>query len=317
VNEKSNKANMKTTFTYSLLIGSLCVVAAVGCKKLNNGTGSGDDTGGGGTGGTISKYTNPVTTAVTCDYDVSDTAYTNHGWTKTFDDGFNDLSNWKTVQGGMIKEVQCYEPDNVQVSNGVMSITAKKQTVTGPKTVGNDTTQSFDFTSGWLISKNTFAASSATPKIRIVARLKVASGYGLTNLFYSFGGGVWPTTGEINFLQTQGDNCKVYSTDYSYGPSANKNVVSGGILYNPTTADLSACYHVYVMEWTQNSLNSYVDGKLVETKTKGGAIADLFGHQQYLSFSLPVGGLYYSNLNTANIQGGTLYVDYVKVFTSN
>jgi hypothetical protein len=71
------------------------------------------------------------------------------------------------------------------------------------------------------------------------------------------------------------------------------------------------------MEWTQNSLNSYLDGKLVESKTSGGYITNLFGKSHHLSLSLPIGGIYYSVLNTANVQGGTLYVDYVKVFTSN
>ncbi|HJP64360.1 MAG TPA: glycoside hydrolase family 16 protein [Mucilaginibacter sp.] len=307
---------MKTFFTWSILISSLCI-ATVGCKKLGNGSGNGGNDGGNDGGGTVKQYTNPNTTTVICDYDVSDTAYTNHGWTKTFQDDFNDLSNWGSIKGGLIMEAQCYEPENVQVSNGVMAITAKRQTVTGPKSVGNDTTASFDFTSGWVVSKQKFGASSSTPKMRIVARIKMASGYGLTSMFYGFGNGAWPTAGEINFAETQGDNTKVYATDYSFGPSANKNVVSGGILYNPVTADLSSCYHLYVMEWTQTSLNSYIDGKLVETKTKGGSIGNLFGKPEYLSFSLPIGGLYYSQLKTANVQGGTLYVDYVKVFTSN
>jgi hypothetical protein len=71
------------------------------------------------------------------------------------------------------------------------------------------------------------------------------------------------------------------------------------------------------MEWSQNALTSYLDGHLVEAKTSGGHVADLFGKSHHLSLSLPVGGGYYSALNTANIQGGTMYVDYIKVFTSS
>ncbi|MFB9841736.1 glycoside hydrolase family 16 protein [Mucilaginibacter ginsenosidivorans] len=310
--------NMKTPFICTILLVSLCI-ASVGCKKLANGSGSGDGgNNGGNNGGTVGKYTNPNTTSVICDYDVSDTAYTNHGWTKTFEDDFTgDLSKWNLIKGGLIMEEQCYEPANVQIAGGAVQIAAKKETVSGPKTVGNDTMQNFNYTSGWMVSKSTFVANSSTPKVRIVARIKMASGYGLTSLFYGFGGGAWPTTGEIDFAETQGDNTKVYATDYAYGSSANSNVVSGGILYNPVTEDLSSCYHLYVMEWTQNSLNSYIDGKLVETKTKGGYVSSLFGKPQYLTFSLPIGGLYYSQLKTANIQGGTMSIDYVKVFTSN
>jgi len=306
---------MKIFTKYSFLLVIACLTIFGGCKKVSK---VGDGTGNTTNPGPISKYTNPNTTAVTCDYDVSDTALTNHGWTKTFDDEFTgDLSNWGAVTGGELKEQQCYEPANAQIVNGVLQITAKQESVTGPKTAGNDTTVSFNYTSGWIISKQAFVANATTPKVRLVARIKVASGYGLTSYFWTYGSGAWPTQGEIDNVEVQGDNTKVYATDYSYGPLANDNTVSGGVEYNPVTEDLSACYHVYTMEWTQSALNSYLDGKLVEAKTKGGCIGNLFGKPQQISLSLPVGGEFFNNLNIANIQGGTMYVDYVKVFTSN
>ena len=308
---------MKTSTLYAVALSIFCAIALGSCKKLSDSTSSGNKNNGGGTG-PVSNYTNPNTTSVTCDYDVSDTVLTNHGWTKVFEDNFdNGLGNWTALHGGMLKELECNEPGNVQVANGVMSITARKESVNGPKTVGNDTTASFDYTSGWLVCNKSFGPSASTPKMRIVARLKMASGYGLTSLFYGYGNGQWPTAGEIDFAETQGDNVKSYATDYSYGTKPDVNLVSGSILYNPVTEDLSACYHVYTMEWTKNSLTSYLDGHLVETKTGGGYVSSLFGNPQFLSFSLPIGGLYYNNLNTANISGGTMYVDYVKVYTSN
>jgi hypothetical protein len=305
---------MKSIYLYILL--AIASVSMLGSCKKTTATNKGkQDT----TTTPVSPYTNPKTASVTnADYDVSDTAFTNHGWTKAYDEEFNtDLSNWGVMTGGMYLEQECNEPANVQIVNGVLQITAKKETVSGPKYVGNDTTATFNYTSGWLTSAYTFAANDATPKVRVVARVKVASGYGLTSLFWSYGDGAWPTQGEIDYLETQGNDTKVYATDYSYGPTVNVNIVSGGLLYNPTTVDLSAHYHVYVMEWTKTALTSYLDGKLVETKTAGGAISDLYGKQQRISFSLPIGGLYYADLKTANIQGGTMSIDYVKVFTSN
>jgi beta-glucanase (GH16 family) len=302
---------MKTFTTCSFLIAISSMVLLGGCKKLSSG-------GSGTTGtktGTLPPSTNPNTSMAICDYDVADTALTNHGWTVAFEDNFNNLNNWQTLTGGVEKELECNEPANVQIVNGVLEISAKKESVTGPKYVGSDSTQSFNYTSGWITSNVAFSANSVTPKVRIVARIKAASGYGLTSFFYGFGGN-WPTNGEIDYFETQGDNTKVYATDYDYGTQVDINDVSGGLLYNPTTEDLSACYHVYTMEWTQNSLNSYLDGKLVETKTAGGYIPDLFGKSHYLSLSLPIGGIYYNVLNAANIQTGTMYVDYVKVFTS-
>jgi hypothetical protein len=262
--------------------------------------------------------TNPVTAVAVCDFDFNDTTLTNHGWTKSFEDNFNgSLSNWNVLQGGVQNELECNEPANVQIVNGALQITARQETITGPKTVGNDTTKSFNYTSGWITSKLPLAsANSATPKVRIVARIKVALGYGLTSIFYGFAGN-WPTNGEIDYLEASGADTKTYITDYAYGTQPGVNVATGAFLYNPTTESLASCYHVFTMEWTRNSLNSFLDGKLVEAKTTGGHIPDLFGKSHNFAISLPIGGGYYGSLNTANIAGGTLYVDYVKVFTSN
>jgi beta-glucanase (GH16 family) len=304
---------MKTYTKYPLLIAAVGLTILGGCKKNSSKPNNGSDS----SGYVKTKYnTNSVTATAICDYNMDDTAMTNHGWTKTFDDEFTDFSNWGAVTGGVQKELQCNEPANAQVSNGVLTITAKHETVTGPKTVGNDTTQSFDYTSAWIISHAAFSASSATPKIRIVARLKTASGYGLSSVYYAFGAGNWPVNGEIDMMENQGYDPKVYSFDYQYGTSVGKNLVTNALIFNPTTGDLSACYHVYILEWTQNSLTSYLDGNLVET-TNDTYVPGLFGKPMHLSLSVPIGGLFYRNLNTANIQGGTMSVDYLKVFTSN
>ncbi len=263
---------------------------------------------------------NPVTTTATCDFDVNDTTLTNHGWTKAFDDEFTgDLSNWIVQVGGMQGVLQCNEAANAQIVNGALQITAKHETVTGPTTTQSSTTSSFDFTSAWLTSRKSFSANSTTPKVRLVARIKVARGNGITSLFWTYGSGVWPTTGELDCVEGRGDNTNMYSTDYKFGNTPGTSLASGTLLYNPVSEDLSNCYHVYTMEWTQNSLNSYLDGQLVETKTAGGYIGNLFGTSQNLSLTMPVGGWFYqSTLKPADIVcGGIMYVDYVKVFTSN
>lgn len=291
------------------------LIALGGCGK-QGGTGKNNNN----TGPVSTMKINPVTTTAVCDFDVNDTTLTNHGWTKAFDDEFTgDLSNWVPLVGGMQGVLQCNEAANAQIVNGALQITAKHETVTGPKTVQSDTAATFDFTSAWLTSKQTFTANSTTPKVRLVARIKVARGYGVTSLFWSYGTGVWPTTGEIDCLEAQGNDTKMYSTDYKYGTTPGTSLVTDSHLYNPTTADLADCYHVYTMEWTQNSLTSYLDGNLVEVKTTGGYIGNLFGKAQNISLSLPVGGWFYdSTLKTSDIQcGGIMYIDYVKVFTSN
>lgn len=304
---------IKTKLCFCVAIIGL--IAINGCSKSGDGTSKKNP-------GTTTNNINPVTATAVCDFDVSDTALTNHGWTKTFDDEFNDLSNWNVLTGGQNGVLQCNEPANAQIVNGVLQITTKRETVTGPTIAGssNSSTSSFDFTSALLTSKQAFSANTTTPKVRLVARIKVARGTGVTSLFWTYGNGAWPTSGEIDCMEAQGNNTTTYSTDYKFGTSPNVSLATNSHYFNPTSEDLSACYHVYTMEWTQNSLNSYLDGKLVEVKTStDGYIGNLFGTNQTLSLTAPIGGWFYSSsLTPANVQaGGIMYVDYVKVFTSN
>jgi beta-glucanase (GH16 family) len=260
---------------------------------------------------TISK-----TVHVIPDYDFNDATLTNDGWTKTFEDNFDgDLSKWRTLTGGVQNELACYQPANVKIANGVLQLSVKKETVTGPAIVDTKPTKTFDYSSGWMVCKSTISASTATPRVRIVSRIKVASGYGLTSVLYSFGGD-WPTNGEIDFLLVKGSNTSELLADYSYGTTSFQDLVKGGLSSNIADGDLSGAFHVYELEWSQSSLKTYLDGKLIETKTAGGYIPGMFGKTQYLSLNLPVGGLYYKDLIPANIQTGSIQVDYIKVFTS-
>lgn len=292
-------------------IAIMGLIVLGGCSKSGDGTSKKNKPGN-------TTNINPVTATAVCDFDVNDTTLTNHGWTKAFDDEFDDLSKWNVLNGGQQGVIQCNEPANAQIVNGILQISTKRETVTGPTTVGSSSTKSFDFTSAWLTSKQTFSANTTAPKLRIVARIKIARGTGITSLLWTYGYGEWPTGGEIDCMEAQGNTTSTYSTDYKFGTSPNVSLATDSHYFNPTSEDLANCYHVYTMEWTQNSLNSYLDGKLVEVKTAGGYIGNLFGTAQTLSLSAPIGGWFYdSSLTSANIQaGGIMYVDYVKVFTS-
>ena len=70
------------------------------------------------------------------------------------------------------------------------------------------------------------------------------------------------------------------------------------------------------MIWSQNSLTSLFDGKIVETKS-GSYVPNLFGKTERVTLNLAVGGDYFSSFNTALVVTGSMYVDFVKVFTSN
>ena len=250
-----------------------------------------------------------------CDFDLNESTLT--GWTKIFEDDFaTDLAKWNVWQGGAYNnELQMYQANNLQIVNGNLAISAIKETVNGPTTPFDATTKTFNYTSGRIESLTNFSASANSPKIRMMARIKLPPGYGMWPAFWSYGD-PWPTQGEIDILEGRGQEEFKYQTNYFYGKTAGRNLVRGAEGLVTSDVSLQACYHIYEVIWSQNSLAFYFDGQLVKTNS-GGYVPSLFGKSERITLNLAVGGNFFSNLNPSLIQTGTMYVDWVKVFKSN
>ena len=261
----------------------------------------------------------------TMDYDMDEGAVTKAGWTKVMDEEFSsDLSNWNIWQGGAYNnEYECYTnaSKNISLNSGVLSITAIKETVTGNTTPSDNTQKSFNFTSGRLECKSTISANSGTPKIRYSARIKLPSGYGMWPAFWSYGA-AWPTNGEIDVMEAKGNLPLQYGTNYFYGSTAGTSQVpsNSGLNY-VTTKDLTAYWHVYEVIWEQNTLTYMLNGQVIRTLSSttppGQYVDDMFGKTQNIVLNLAVGGDYFNDPDPSTIVTGTMYVDWVKVFTNN
>lgn len=260
----------------------------------------------------------PDIAPVTCDFELNEAMLTSAGWIKVFEDNFDsDLSKWDVWTGGAFNnELQYYQASNIELEGGILSILAKKETVSGNTTPFDQTQKTFQFTSGRIECKTNVSANSSSPKVRILARIKLPAGNGLWPAFWCYGD-PWPTQGEIDIIEARGQEPKKYQTNYFYGTSTDKNLVQGAEGFIEASEDLTACFHVYEMIWEQSKLTSILDGTVVEVKTSGGFIPQLFGKQERITINLAVGGWFFNNLDPATIQTGTMQVDWVKVFTSN
>jgi beta-glucanase (GH16 family) len=257
-----------------------------------------------------------VSTQGTCDYDLAETTLTSNGWTKVFDEQFSNLNAWNIWTGGAYNnELQYYQSANLVLKNNDLNIVAKSQKITGSATPGSSTMKNFNYTSGRIESTTLYSACATTPRVRLVARIKLPAGYGMWPAFWSYGD-PWPTEGEIDILESRGQEPTTYSTNYFYGTVANKNLVSNATTTINTNVSLQTCWHVYELIWEQNKLTFLLDGVIVDTKT-GGYVSSLYGKKEKITLNLAVGGNYFTRLVTRNIVPGTMQIDYVKVFTSS
>lgn len=251
-----------------------------------------------------------------CDFNPSETALTGPGWSKVFEDGFaGNLSQWTIWNGGAFnEELQLYQAANLQTANGLLSISARKETATGPTTPYDATPKTFSYTSGRIESKTYFSTSNATPKVRLSARLKLPSGYGMWPAFWSYGD-PWPTQGEIDVVEARGQEPFQYQTSYWFGRRPGKNLVANSATVVSSSASLTGCWHVYEVIWSKSALSFLLDGQVVDTKT-GGYIPSLYGKKERITLNLAVGGLFFGSYDPAAIQPGTFQVDWVKAFTA-
>lgn len=297
---------MKLTIT----ILTVFISGIFGCNKEVKPTGSPAEV--------ASSAASAVTTEVTgiCNYEFNETTLTSAGWTKRFDENFStNLNQWNIWTGGAYNnELQYYQAPNLQISNGILSIVAKRETVTGNTLPGDPTQKTFEFTSGRIEGKTPFSASSTTPKVRMIARIKLPTGYGMWPAFWSYGD-PWPTQGEIDILEARGNEPFKYQTAYWYGRRAGVNTASSTEGYVTSSVSLTDCWHVYEVIWEKNTLTYIFDGQVVVIKS-GGSIPNFFRKQQRVTLNLAVGGGFVGNPSPNMIETGTLQVDWVKVFTS-
>jgi beta-glucanase (GH16 family) len=245
-------------------------------------------------------------------------------YVKVFEDNFSsiDESKWEIWNGGAYNnELQLYRNQNMSIEDGNLVIKSKRENVRGKILPEDSGTKNFSFTSGRIDSKFTFSASNATPKVRFAASIKLPSGTGMWPAFWT-NGDQWPTKGEIDILEALGDPFS-YQTDYFYGTTPGE-ILNNDLLTMKqidVQTNLSTQFHVYEVIWEKNKLTYLLDGTVVDTKTSTGPggeyIPAFFGKDHHVTLNLAVGGdMFGDDLDPKTIQPGTMYVNWVKIYTS-
>ncbi|MFO7690460.1 MAG: glycoside hydrolase family 16 protein [Cryobacterium sp.] len=251
------------------------------------------------------------------------------GWNLVWADEFNGTSinrdRWNvdnnSTYGDGNNELACLmdRPENVKVSGGLLTITARKE-ATPLKCKDNDTRfpGGRSYTSGMLTTKN--KADFEYGRFEISAKTPLAQGTSK---------GLWPAfwlrpatggIGELDILEAigtgKGDpfsaNHVVQTIHYDY-VGTHKKQGAGYDLPVGTTAD---GFHNYAVEWAPGSIKWFVDDVQTYERTLSTTswIDQAFVKKFYIRLNMAVGGNWPGSPTAETVFPAEFQVDYVRVY---
>lgn len=222
-------------------------------------------------------------------------------WNDEFDDGISSAWTFETGNGSSgwgNNELEYYLRDNASVSNGVLEITAKKESYEGysytsarMKTMGNKY---------WKYGK-------------IEARIKLPSFTGSWPAFWMLGEKYsevgWPNCGEIDIMEHVNTESKIHGTIHWYADAYSS-------YSKETTVDDVTSYHVYSIEWDESSIKWYVDDVQYNEANIKDAVngTEEFHENFFILLNFAIGGNWPGTTVDDSAFPATMYVDYVRVF---
>ena len=238
----------------------------------------------------------------------SQAQYTNLVWSDEFNDATINKKNWVFETGNNNgwgnSELEYYtnRAENASIKNGNLQIIAKKESYGGKSyTSARMKTQGLqNFTYG-----------------KIEARIKCPVGQGIWPAFWMLGKNIndsgwgWPKCGEIDIME------HIDNSNYLNGTlhwDNNGHVSNGKTILCDVTK-----FHVYGMEWDENSIKLFLDGTkyLEQSIANNVSSTDEFHLPFFILLNLAVGGTWPGNPDATTQFPDTMFVDYVRVYGLN
>lgn len=214
------------------------------------------------------------------------------------DDGCTNLGNG---------ELQWYQPENVDVRDGRLVLTARHEQGSGE--LGRD----YDYTSGIVTTGRSVDDPDVTPGLIFLY------GYVEMRARFDAGAGLWPafwllpddheSRPEIDIMEVNGAEPSILSVHLHYEHSNGDRDSFGS---DCTYKDLSGDWHTYAVEWGPDSVTWYLDGEECWHFTDEAHIPTR--DPMYILINLAVGGSYVGPPDEETEFPARFEIDWVKVW---
>ena len=234
-------------------------------------------------------------------------------WKDDFEGDSLNEENWNYQYGNGSggwgnNESQYYTKENVSVSNGELTITAKKE---------NKGAQ--QYTSSRIRTSGKISYTYG----RIEAKIKLPLGQGLWPAFWMLPEattpyGSWPYSGEIDIMEAKGRLKFESSAALHYSDAAGNHKYESATNYFDTVGEIDE-YNIYAVEWDQDEFRWYCNDNNFLTintwTTSKGPYPAPFNNDFHILLNLAVGGHFdgYRLPNDDDLPA-EMKVDYVKWF---
>ncbi|MCU1275854.1 MAG: glycoside hydrolase family 16 [Bryobacterales bacterium] len=227
-------------------------------------------------------------------------------WNLAFSEEFDATLNpnrWQQSLWGLTSfsgEAQAYNPSAVSLNNGLLSLTATRQTLAGQSYVSGL------INTGPILGQKPTGFSFRYGYAE--ARMKLVSGQGLWPAFWMLPdpnptGTYHDGDGEIDIMEEIGSEPTVDQVHFHQKGSQWGKAFQAGI-------DLSTDFHDYGVNWQPGKLDFYFDGKLIDSISAAPSVAE------YLILNMAVGadGSWPGAPNSTTALPSAMQVDYVRIF---
>jgi glycosyl hydrolase family 16 len=230
-------------------------------------------------------------------------------WSDEFNGTSIDTSNWGFDLGNSgfgNNELENYtnRTENARIENGMLVIEARRENLGGSQ-----------YTSARM---NTGGHHAFGVNTWIEARIQAPQGRGIWPAFWSLGANIgqvgWPSCGEIDIMEMQGQNpFRNFAT--MHWADSNGAHASFGTTFDSSTS-FAAGFHVYAMSRTTTTIRWYIDGvQYFEGDiTNGINSTQEFQGQFFILLNVAVGGNFVGSPDGTTVFPQQMRVDYVRVW---